>query len=1094
MATRPTHRLRSILLTCALIAGLTATGATTVQAADPATSAVETAAKAPKPKAPKPNLWLQLHAGPNSELTGATVTVTNRAGKVVGKGKANNAGTIMLKVTPGASSKNPYLVRTSGGKVRGKAFDGHLELIVTKLGMRQGAQFVDLVTTIASEYVERYGGSLPKVEGRVFTKLGIASSGDHGYLASPSYDVHAPHLTRHHRTKGGFDGTVRHLVGLLKQGKPFPSFATSEVEDPNAFSSSGTAPRSSSSNAACQAQTLPNPNANSPATIGVYGGMMIAGLVSGFVTKDPSLLLNGAAGMVFANEPGMTNASMLVSIQAQLSCISQQIKLVQETLSHISLQISVANAASCQENWVTPTWDNFYQPVINAAAKYPDDPAYSLDDTVNNSSLQPMIDQIKAMDSNCGDAINDGLFSTEGGVEAAWPTVLSQYRNGDFNPTDTAAFTPGSLSQLQQFLQYWGNIMYQQTVMMNDYYNFQATVVGKPQTTLQNAAWGGNCQKAPSLDDVAENQGTSSWCQWQQNIVDVWPGNLYSDEVADWDLKSVASSSPYALSGSAVSAVPGGWGKSTTAWDEAPGALTPAALGTSDLPNGTWKVSNALATYNGQPQRTLTAPYQRYDYSAAQKTFAPSKDELSGYYDLRQFFIGQLNATITDDTATPCTENCDPWTLVAADGKTELEPYPASDGPSCYDIYLPMPPSYAYQKRYVHNAVYSPKPWSTDTSGGYIGGETSSKNNNGSKVCSNEVPPFAWFLARPWTQGATWPVAPTITSPSTVPANALLTASGCPDSGCTWAITSGAISGLTISSSGQLDYTGTSTSKTANITVAAMNTYQVSLEQAITVNLTEFLPVVTSSGNLPRNAQLAADHCPTSDCTWSLTGTVPAGVSLSSTGLVSYTGTTGGVVAIRPVATNSVGASQPGYVQIDLDSEAPSVVNPGVYARNGLLIATGGSITWRLISTTVPQVNVNSLGNVVVSGTPSASTAKIVVTATNQYGLTSPPTTLTVDTKTYAPIITSKGTISYGNGAKLTASGCPSGGCSWSFFGYTQTGQAVPWPPNDVVLYADGTLKYTGSGGVPTVKVVVITSMSFPNGAVSVPVELTLTL
>jgi len=44
------------------------------------------------------------------------------------------------------------------------------------------------------------------------------------------------------------------------------------------------------------------------------------------------------------------------------------------------------------------------------------------------------------------------------------------------------------------------------------------------------------------------------------------------------------------------------------------------------------------------------------------------------------------------------------------------------------------------------------------------------------------------------------------------------------------------------------------------------------------------------------------------------------------------------------------------------------------------------------------------------------------------------------------------------------------------------------------VLYADGTLKYVGSGGVPTVTVAVITSTAFPNGVLSQPVVLKLTL
>lgn len=1076
----------TLVLSLGLLGGMLSlpqvAAATPTFASDEVATVSSPAAPSSKPKS---NLWLQFHAGPNSPLSEATVTVTNKAGKVVGKGTANKAGTVILHVSPGVSKTNPYLVRTSGGTVRSKDFGGHLELQLTKLGMRQGAQFVDLVTTVAVRYARAYGGTPAKLEGRVFRKLDVPPH-DHGFLTVPTYQVHAPALEGYQRTHDGFDGMVTRLVRLMKQGRPFPDFGTMHIEP---FDNVSARANSSSpySNAACQAQTLPSPVANSPATVGVYGAMMTAGLVSAFATKDPSLLLNGVAGMVFSNTPGMTSASMLSSVQAQLQCISQQISTVFKTLS---LQMSVQDAATCGSNYVKPTWDNYYQPLLNAAANNPDDTVhYGLTNPDTNTSLQPAMDQIKAMNTACGDAINSGLFNSQGGVQPAWPTVLAQAE-----AASPAAFKPAELAQLQQFLQYWGTLEYEQSVMMNDWFNYQATVIGKPQTTLQDASVGGNCQKAPSLSDVAANQDASNWCQWQQNIVDVWPGDIYSDEVADWDLNPVPSNSPYAVSGSAVSAVPGGWGNSTTAWAEDPRGLTPAALKENDLPNSTWNVANALATYNNQPAQVLTPPYQRYDYRAAPKTFAPKRSDLDGYNNFHSFFDGALGATITDDTATPCTDDCPEWTLIAADGKTELDWGNSME--ACHDQQNTQNFDWYYNYRYLHNWVTSPSPWKTAAGDTYIGGEESSTAHNGSNVCSNRVPPFAWLLGRPWTQGASWPAVPKVTAPSAVPANAQLTASGCPDSGCTWAITSGAIPGLTISSSGLLNYTGTSTSKTANITVAAMNTYQASLDQAITVNLTQFLPVVTTSGQVPRNTQLAADHCPTSGCTWTLTGDVPAGISVSTTGVISYAGDAGGVVAIHPVATNSVGSSQPGYVEVDLTSVAPTVLNPGIYARNGLLIASGGggAMTWKLLSTTVSGVNVNSMGYVVVSGSPSASTATIVVTATDSYGQTSPPATLTVSTRTYAPIITSSGTIHYGNGAKLTASGCPSSGCVWSFYGYSQTGQPYALPPNDVVLYADGTLKYTGSGGVPTVKVAVITSTAFPNGIVSTPVVLTLTL
>jgi hypothetical protein len=1083
-------RLSAVLLTIGLIAGVGATPTAIAVApaadlapvsADPApASATPQKAQAP-PRTPKPNLWLQMHAGPKSELTDATVVVTNDKGKVVGRGTTNAAGTLVMKVDSGASTKHPYLVRTSGGKVRGKKFTGHLELVVTKLGLAQGAQYVDLVTTIASSYVEAYGGTLAAAERKAFRKMGIKEDLGHGHLVIPTYEVHAPALMAHHRSKGGFDGTVAHLVRLMKQGKRFPSFATGSVEQLGGAASRAGTPRAFP-NTACEAQTLPNPNADSPATVGIYGAMMAAGLVSVFATKDPSLLLNGVAGMVFANTPGMTNASMMASIQAQLTCISQQISMVAQTLS---LQMSVQDAANCQANWVKPTWDRYYQPLINAAAQNPGVAAYSLDDTVNNASLQPTMDQIALMNSNCGDAINSGLFNTQGGVQAAWPTVLAQAREAN-----SAALTPAALAQLQQFLQYWGNIEYQQSVMMNDWYNYQATVIERPQTTLQNAAWGGNCQKAPSLSDASANQEASTWCQWQQNIVDVWPGDIFSDEVADWDLRPVTSSSPYAISGSAVSAVPGGYGKSTSAWTENPRDLNPSTLGTSDLPNGTWKVSNALASYNNQPAQVLTAPYQRYDYRAAEKTFAPDKDDLSGYYDLHSFFIGALDATITDDTATPCTENCEPWTLIAADGKTELEPYPASDGPSCYDIYMPMPPSYAYQKRYVHNAVYSPKPWSTDTSGGYIGGETSSKNNNGSTVCSNQVPAFAWFLARPWVQGGSWPVAPAVTSPSTVMGDAQLTASGCPDAGCTWVMTANNTPGVTLSSDGKLDWDMSSSATSATITVSAQGEYQVSPETTLTVNL-KLPPVITmpAYNQVASNAQLTAKYCPSTGCTWRLTGTVPAGLSISTSGRLSYTGTSTEPVDVQAIATNQFGSSPATYVNVNLGSAPPVVQAAGVYARNGLLVAVPAACSWTLVSTSVPGVNVNGMGYVIVGSGVGYTTADLTVTATDCDGETSEPADIQVNTKWYSPIITSS---SVKNNATLVASGCPSGGCTWAFSDYTSTGQAAAPVPDGLTLSSDGTLSWSGTGTMPTSKVTV---MAFvyppPTGVMSAPVTLT---
>jgi hypothetical protein len=59
-------------------------------------------------------------------LDQATITVTDADGQVVGTGRTVNAGAAEIAVSKG---RLPFLISTSGGTVRGRAFEGHLQAV-----------------------------------------------------------------------------------------------------------------------------------------------------------------------------------------------------------------------------------------------------------------------------------------------------------------------------------------------------------------------------------------------------------------------------------------------------------------------------------------------------------------------------------------------------------------------------------------------------------------------------------------------------------------------------------------------------------------------------------------------------------------------------------------------------------------------------------------------------------------------------------------------------------------------------------------------------------------------------------------------------
>lgn len=754
-------------------------------------------------------LLLQVYAGPMSPLDNASVTVTDADGVVVGMGSTDVGGGAVVRVTP-APWARPYRVQTSGGTTRGRAFEGHLVAVVDRIGRKRGPQWVSFATTVAAKYVALRGGSARSAERRVLERLGLSPKFGEMQLSVPTSRFSHAKLLQRARAFGGYDGVVNEVAARLAAGEPLPSFATQRVERIRARHSRVSTRQYSSTSVAsapCTAQTLPSPSANSPQVVGMYSVMIAAGTVSAFMTKDPSLLLNGVAGMVFSNTPGMTNASMLASLQAQLTCISQQIAQLQIALDNLTLLTVLSPLQNCVAS-ITTNW-NQYQYYIGMAASNPDDPTWTL--TASNPNLAILFANIATMNSStCNSIINQVLFNSQGGSQAAWPTIVSNYEKGDYLSSDSAGLAQSSVVNLQFFLQYYGTLEYQQSAMMTDYYNWLGLVNNKSYTGSQMAGWGSNCVTAPSLSNLASYQLATTWCQWQQNIVNAWPADLFTDEAGGW--KQNTASSPYAIGGIAVSAVPANWGYSSNASSRSVTGLNPQVMNQNSMTWWkTWTAANALSSYNNQSSQALAAPYQNYKYRQMLKTATVSASQLSGYSSLGPYFSSWLNATYssTNNTLTPCS-SCQKWQLLGSNAY--------SSGGGTATNYNPN------VEITIVNAPYSPSLWSGST---FIDPQYSS------------TPPAAFMVSRPWVQGGVWPAAPTISTAGAVAATATLGATGCPTSGCTWAITNGAPAGLVIgSTTGQLQWTGSAPGTTATIQVVAANTDVFSAPVTLTVQLT----------------------------------------------------------------------------------------------------------------------------------------------------------------------------------------------------------------------------------------------------------------
>ncbi|MEI6687867.1 MAG: hypothetical protein WCN97_00750 [Thermoleophilia bacterium] len=907
----------------------------------------DAAARARTPK----NLAVQAFTGPFRYVVGGTVTVTDPvSGETMGTGRTSRHGQTLLRVAGEPSKTAPFVVTVTGGRVQGRAFTGTLRTIVPELSL--SLQRVDPSTTAASKMPLARTGGFGKNLASVRRALGFTGANSNQGLWLYSYVVGDQQLLRAVKNAGGYDAFSSMLARTARRGERVKGLRTRVLQMPHrqyyraykqrmkpkkksATPAKGTLARStapstrqSSSTTLAAAAGAPCTSTFAPpATPGSSQSDLTA--VADFSVETTAAMISlyatgeGLGGEMPAMAEGVTGFALdevnsaidpttgetettegLSAISDQLDCISNQVHALQTSVDMLSLQVSTSSVSTC-EGAITTAWNNYYLPTIYGLADG------SVTATSTNSQLSLTMNTISQLETTCSNAINEMLFNTGGGSTSAWQSLVADYEAGDYVSTDTVALAPSSVQAMQLFLSYWGTLEYQQAVMTNDYFNYMASVLNTPAAATQSA-YMAQCASTPSVSSI--NGTATNWCQWQQNIADVWPSTTYSDEVALWT-PSVTAASKYAISGSAVSAVPAGMGATAsspaTAANVTPQTVASLCSGvtgsggsTKGTPMCTTALSssyptNTLSSYNALKKGTMATPYQLWSAPQVAKTAVLAAGS-ANMAALSGFFNSQLNGSagqVTQSSATSTTTasnggvsnsttsttvngailgstSSPSWQLLGS-GST-LSNYntgASSCGAGCTNI--------AFGCQVLANGTfYSPSPW--NGSGTYtITEQTISTYGGGylnqNSVCSTGMfpssPPAAYLLSRPWTQGSAWPGTPVITSTTINNPNAAaynLAASNCPAGGCSWGLGSTLPTGWSLTTAGYL--TVVCGSPTATITLTVSNNYAFGYGTVTVTPPPACSPPVVTSTSLTATyptpgAQLVASNCG-SGCTF----------------------------------------------------------------------------------------------------------------------------------------------------------------------------------------------------------------------------------
>ena len=474
---------------------------------------------------------------PEEPLDGATVSVRDAKGRLVGRGLTDENGRENILLTTVDPSAFPLKIITTGGSAKNVKFHGHLTARTSQVGAEFASVKMDLLSSAAS-LLTNATRTYPRALSEVRQSLGIGKGAPDYVLQVKNIHVDKVRLSEERRRRGGFGAVVNAVAKASKNGRRFKSLEPISVSDITQSIAQGDArqaspqpsiaavdggirlkPRASSASDVCSAPVGNGDETKSSKEIITDVGV-VAIFALGKYAGVPTPATEAVLG-TFLNFPDPT-ADTLKEIQAQLTCISTQIAYLSEQVAYLSVQVSLVVAQNCSTKMDT-AWQSYRDAIAHAST----DPL----DSDNGAFIGVWLPNWGDVHEECGSAINTALFSSNGGGTPAWRTLakIFQDRHGGW-------LKQSEVQELQEFLAYWGEIENQQFTLRSEYDSYTGSATGDNSYYRDISNIGGFYTDANGVKDTSKcasgtTSSSSTFCVWANNIKSAYPGNLYSDEL-----------------------------------------------------------------------------------------------------------------------------------------------------------------------------------------------------------------------------------------------------------------------------------------------------------------------------------------------------------------------------------------------------------------------------------------------------------------------------------------------------------------------------------------------------------------------------------
>ena len=607
------------------------------------------------------SLQVLASVGPLEFLSGAKVTIRNAKGKVLGQRKTNIRGSAIFYLSEFELSNLPFSVITSGGKIigqtgdqfNGPSFSGHLKGEISEVSLNKNSFiYLDVLSTTA--YAMRtadtsYAQATQKVREAFDIGEGFPSHGLRFKNKHTDWQLHLNAMKKN----GGHDNYVRKLASRIKRGNKIKELTPSRY---HVAARSKTSPRIARA-AASSNSTFPQCSANlgngssstsSTELIEDFGVLSMDALLVVAGVRQMIPATNAVVGMLLGGDNPNTPAetatlTQLIGVDTMLNCISSQLGYLSEQVNELELTVLVAQASSCQGDIQTDY--NNYSGIVTATLPSSTGAPAPVNDQLNNQNPSLMQWVTPSNGANwldndgCQATINNMLFTGTTGVPSAWEQLNLNYQ------TENAWYTQVQVQQLQSFLSYWGTLSYQEWIVNNEYYNWNSQ-------TTNAASLAGNISGTNTC--LASTGNTM--CNYQSNIANAYPGDLYSDEIGIWQ------------SGIAVNAFPAGLAMNNftqtsfnSSWIFGWALNQPSSCcGYPSINMGSFAVDPSYAYFNNQGIQPVMpagayvpSAIEQFSYPQALRTLQPTSTQIAalanpgpGGQTAQSFFFNAINYTL----------------------------------------------------------------------------------------------------------------------------------------------------------------------------------------------------------------------------------------------------------------------------------------------------------------------------------------------------------------------------------------------------------------------------------------------------------------